>query len=223
MALRWAGSGRSGSYSVCAQMQTEGRGKGGRTWYSEPGSLSFTLLAFPRRTEDLQILTLACAREVSEAVKEMTGLAARVKWPNDVVIEDLKIAGILFETRWKGREATLAIGIGINCNQTVFPEEIRDSASSLFLLTSAEVDIKQLFQSAAQRIYHVLERFDLGDDLSVELACSCATLGRRVAITTHHGLVEGTAVSLDPHGSLVVETAEGKREIVQEGDLHYKI
>ena len=121
---------------VTADMQTAGKGRRGRNWETEAGtSLLFSLLLRPNLVPDAAPqITLLMAMAVTKAVREMTGLEAGIKWPNDVVVNKKKVCGILTEMQLKdGGIDFVVVGTGVNVSQTGFPVELENSATSLLM------------------------------------------------------------------------------------------
>ena len=117
-----------------AKHQTAGKGRRGRSWLSESrDNLYFTLLLRPKLApEKVTMLTLVMAYAVALAVEKVTGLQAGIKWPNDIVVNNKKVCGILSEMKLdKQKPAYCVIGVGMNIKQTEFPEELKDKATSL--------------------------------------------------------------------------------------------
>ena len=132
--------GKKNNTLVFAKKQTKGRGRLGRSFFSEdPGGLYFSLL----KIEDLprynpSYATIACALSVRDALSEVSGLTLSIKWVNDIYYEGKKLAGILTEGTLEmetGTLSSLILGIGINVNTGSFPKELEDIATSLFLET----------------------------------------------------------------------------------------
>lgn len=211
---------------VCAAMQTAGRGRRGRTWISPADANTyFSLLLKPAfAAEKAPMLTLLAAIACAEAIGEQLAAAAGdgavpceagIKWPNDIVIRRAdgsgswkKICGILTEMRMEDREIRdVVIGIGINVNQTVIPEEIRNTASSMQLETGREFDRSLLTASFADHFEPLYERFLT--DLSMkpfrpEYESLLVSMGKRVRILDPAGEYEGTAAGIDESGALTV-------------------
>jgi BirA family biotin operon repressor/biotin-[acetyl-CoA-carboxylase] ligase len=198
---------------VVAETQTAGRGRRGRTWVDEPGaSLLMSIVVRPGlAARDLPKLSLAAAVAVGEALRALTGLDARLKWPNDVLTHGRKIAGILLESRI-GAEPLVVAGIGINLRQRSFPPEVAGSATSVALESGRDVDPETLLGA-------VLEAFDRwrtrleGEGfapLRERWLALADTIGRTVSVA---GL-EGVAVDLDADGALVLREAHGEHHVV---------
>jgi BirA family biotin operon repressor/biotin-[acetyl-CoA-carboxylase] ligase len=198
---------------VVAETQTAGRGRRGRTWVDEPGAslLMSTVVRPGLAARDLPKLSLAAAVAVGEALRALTGLDARLKWPNDVLTHGRKIAGILLESRI-GAEPLVVAGIGINLRQRSFPPEVAGSATSVALESGRDVDPETLLGA-------VLEAFDRwrtrleGEGfapLRERWLALADTIGRTVSVA---GL-EGVAVDLDADGALVLREAHGEHHVV---------
>lgn len=133
---RLALSGAKEGIVVTADMQTAGKGRRGRIWKTEAGtSLLFSMLLRPKLVPDAAPqITLLMAMAVAKAIRNMTGLDAKIKWPNDVVVNGKKVCGILTEMQLKdGRIDFVVVGTGVNMNQTSIPAEFENSATSLWL------------------------------------------------------------------------------------------
>lgn len=203
---------------VVADHQSRGRGRRARSWYDEPGaSLLLSILVRPRLAFPLlPTLSLATGVAVAETLARSAGLAARLKWPNDVLVSGRKIAGVLLESRIDGAEppsvapsdvgaerpATVAVGVGINVAQTRFPPELEDTATSVARERGRPVDRDTLLATLLEAFDAWRGRLEAAGFEPVrqrwlELA---DTLGRRVIL----GGVTATAVGLDVDGALLV-------------------
>jgi BirA family biotin operon repressor/biotin-[acetyl-CoA-carboxylase] ligase len=190
---------------VTADEQTAGRGRQGRTWSAAPGdALLLSLLV-----RDVQpLMPLAAAVAVCEAVAP---LEAVVKWPNDVWIERRKVAGILLEGR--PQEGWAVIGIGLNVRTRSFPEELRETATSLAL---AGVDTT--VPAARIALVAALDRWIAAPGAEVLAAWRArdALLGAHVRWEGG----EGTAAGITDSGALLVETRDGERVELDAGEVH---
>jgi BirA family biotin operon repressor/biotin-[acetyl-CoA-carboxylase] ligase len=220
IAFKLAGDGAPDRTVVIADSQAAGRGRRGRVWKDEPGaSLLVSILLRPRLSpERLPTLSLTAAVAVAEAVTQTAGLAAKLKWPNDVLVDGRKLAGILLETRLEpGGAAIVALGIGVNLAQRAFPLELAERATSVRLASGREVDRDTLLGALLERLDHWRGRLETEGFEPVrarwrELA---DTLGRPVSVDG----VQGTAVDLDADGALVVADADGRHKRVVAGDV----
>jgi BirA family biotin operon repressor/biotin-[acetyl-CoA-carboxylase] ligase len=134
VAFALASAGAPDRTVVVADVQTAGRGRRGRAWHAEAGtSLLASIVVRPRLAPwRLPTLSIAAAVAVAEAVARVTGVEARLKWPNDVVVGGRKLAGILLESR-SDPAPVVVIGVGVNLRQRAFPEPLASRATSVAL------------------------------------------------------------------------------------------
>lgn len=143
VAAQLAAQGGEEGHVVVAETQTMGRGRKGFTWFSAPRSIQFSVVLLPGAVQwDAERFMYLGAQAVAAAVRDLTGLAAEIKMPNDVLIEGRKIAGVLVETGYRGNEPEWAV-VGIGCNVNTLPEEfpeaVRGITTSLFAASGAPV------------------------------------------------------------------------------------
>ena len=200
---------------VAADRQTAGRGRLGRSWFSPPGAnlyCSVILRRTPgdRQWEDLGWLPLVSAVAAARAIRTLTDLHPVLKWPNDVLIGQRKVGGLLCEGGTSGQRAYVVVGVGINVNtrRESFPEELGTLATSLRSETGRHVNRAALL---AGWLAELEGQFDAlwaqrRDELGREYTSLCSTLGHRVRVNLAGGqVVEGLADSLGPDGSLRVK------------------
>ena len=205
---------------VVADYQASGRGRRGRTWEAAPGqSLLCTIVVRPRLAPaQWPAYSLVAAVAVAETLARTAALAARLKWPNDVLIAGRKIAGILLESRVIGDSsaAVIAIGIGINLAQRAFPAALAARATSIVIESGRTV-------ARDTMLAVLLEAFDAWRarlesegmaPVRARWLTLAETIGRRVSIDG----VSGVAVDLDLDGALVLEDA-GRRHRVVAGEV----
>jgi BirA family biotin operon repressor/biotin-[acetyl-CoA-carboxylase] ligase len=205
---------------VLADEQTGGRGRLAREWVAPPGGVWASLLVRPDRPPaHVPLFTLTAAVATVRAVRE-TGVAAEIKWPNDLLVtvdgEPRKLAGVLTEMEGEAdRVSWLVVGIGVNANvdATTLPPE----ATSLRGLLGRDVDRRVFVQRVVEE-FHALRRDP--DAVLPAWRAAAATLGRRVRVQTQTGVVEGEAVDVRFPGALVVRTDEGE-QTVHAGDCEH--
>lgn len=225
-ARTWAAAGAPHGALVLAEEQKAGRGRMGRAWHSPRGKgLWMSLVIRTGLTlEQAPQVALVTAVAVCRAIRQTTGADARLKWPNDVLVDGRKVAGILVELQASGaRMQSLIAGIGISVNlgREDFPEELRMKATSLRLVTERAIDRTGL----AIQTVHSLEEM-IGFYLKEGFAPVASlwealsdTLGNRVLVETPLGQVSGIAVRLDDSGALVVRMDNGEERKLYSGDL----
>ena len=207
---------------VAANHQTGGRGRMGRSWASSPGkALQFSLLLRPTLApSDAPLTALLAAAEMAGACRDVAGLSVTSKWPNDLLVADRKLGGILPEATVSGDALDhLVLGIGVNLSMidSDFPEEIRGSVTSL-KMEGASAEPETLLERFLTRFRGAWRpgEPDLSQDILRRYREVCVTLGRRVRATTKDGTeIVGVAADLDDHGGLRVGgTTVGFGEVV---------
>jgi BirA family transcriptional regulator, biotin operon repressor / biotin---[acetyl-CoA-carboxylase] ligase len=205
---------------VFAESQTKGRGRHGRTWASPRGKgLWFSVLLRPNLPANaMSRLTVAASVAVARALRQFTNLDARIKWPNDILIGERKVAGLLTELHTGA--AVLGIGIDVNCMRADFPPEVAGLATSLLIETGNAVDRAAL----AAAVLHALDvsyRQALADfePVIAEWAQWCRTLGRQISVKTGTRRVEGHAQALDGDGALLLRRDNGQIERILGADV----
>lgn len=223
-----AGSGAEEGTVVWAEQQMAGRGRHGRGWESPPGKgLWFSVLLRPELSlPQIPLLTLVSAVSLVRGISRMTGFAPTIKWPNDLLANGKKLAGILAEVQSEGREIKhVVVGIGINVNHTLsdFPPQLADWATSLRLVLGRPWNRRALLESVLEQLDKDYQevRQDGFDRLLQLWRAHCCMLGQVVRVTD---LVEGTlpwqgtALDIDQNGALILMTDAGRR-IVRAGDV----
>ena len=204
----WAQQGAEEGRSAVAEEQTAGRGRRGRSWISPPGeNLYFSILLRPQvEASRMAMITLLMAIAVTQSVRELH-LDAKIKWPNDVVVNGKKICGILTEM-YPSADGSffLVIGTGINVNQKEFPEEVKKTADSLALELGTDVDREVLLASVLR---HFLDCYD----------SFLVNKGRVVEVLDPKGEWQGTAIGIEKTGELLVQREDGSVEAVYAGEV----
>lgn len=205
--------------------QTQGRGRRGRSWQSPPNTnIYMTLGIRPDFQPDLApMVTLINAMAVAEAVEETCGLQTQIKWPNDVVIGGKKICGILTEMSAEtGYIQYVVIGTGINVNITEFPEEIRETATSLCIEKGETVLRAPVIAKTMEHFERFYDKFIQTSDLSLLMEDYNKRLvnkDAKVKVLDPRKEFEGTARGIDEKGQLLVEKQDGSMEAVYAGEV----
>lgn len=196
---------------VWADRQTEGRGRLGRTWVDDGKSALFSILLkenLDSRTIDRISLVAAEAvhRVLFPSLPEL-----RIKWPNDLWVGERKLAGILAEAVFEdGVPSALVVGIGINANQTAFPDGMRTVPTSLLLETGRIWDIESLANEVGEAFRAAVLRFRAGDQGYLDYGNAHSALaGKPVRFLLDGSEKTGVAGLMGPDGSLKVETPQG--------------
>lgn len=209
---------------VVAGAQTSGRGRLGRSWFSPPGeSLYLSCVLRPQLAPDaLPPVTLAAGIAIAEAVAGAVP-AVRVHWPNDVVVGDRKLAGILTEMTTRGRQVEAAVlGIGLNVNVTGFPADLGRPATSLFLETGRRRDLVEVRGEILDQLEIWLDAFFAEGMPAVARGWQrwSGMAGARVRVDLGGGrTLSGIAGGLAPDGGLEVTDPAGHLHVVRAGDV----
>jgi BirA family biotin operon repressor/biotin-[acetyl-CoA-carboxylase] ligase len=209
---RLAVEGASEGTVVVARHQTAGRGRRGRHWWDAPGEslLLSLLLKPPILNVRAPQLSLVAGVAVADALDAACDAAARIRWPNDVLVGGKKVCGVLPEavSQADGRIGYLLLGIGINVGQREFPPELRGAATSLLLSTGVAHDQSRLLAAMLEALDRRYDEWlrDGFAGLRDEWRRRASTLGERVRISDGR---EGVAVDVDDTGALLVDTGRG--------------
>ena len=208
---------------VFAEEQTSGRGRFGRGWTAAPNeNLTFSLILRPELPPDCtHLLPLYAAVAVAEAVEKASGLTVECKWPNDLLVGGRKFAGILLEaSTQQNRVDFVVIGIGINVNQTRFPEPIGETATSLKNASGRTLDRASLFRSVVEALeYHYTHLSSSGFQSVVPQWLSRSSmLNKRISVSTHGTPLSGVVKGLSREGGLILQTGNEER-ILFAGDV----
>src|SRR5262249_41803226 len=187
-----------------AREQTAGQGRHGHSWHSAPGAGLYCSIVL----EPAPLLTLALGLATAEAI----AIPCDLRWPNDVMIGDRKVAGILVQLQ----EGRAIAGIGVTVNQTEFPPGIE--ATSLKLVTGRETDPEDLLDPllAAAGAYTALTPDDI---LRLFTRASSYAAGRRVTVDLPDGRIHGTTRGLNPEGYLMVRRDDGTDTLILAGGV----
>lgn len=206
-------SGAPGGTVVTATEQTAGRGRQGRTWMAPAGkALLYSAILRPLDERHL-LLPLAVPLAVCEAAEELEPeIECAIKWPNDVWVEERKLAGVLIEAKPQDGWAVIGVGLNLSIAQDEFPPDLRETAVSLSGSTPT---------TAAAVLNHHLDRW-VGADSNAVLAAwrsRDALRGRDVSWEGGSGVADG----IDDRGHLAVAVADGSRVLLGAGDVHLRL
>ncbi len=205
---------------VVADRQFQGRGRLARHWQSADGGLYCSLvLRPPLSPREAPLVTFAVALVLVETLAACCAVEARVKWPNDVLVGEAKIAGILAQVEFEADQVRfINLGVGLNLNNR--PEVADKPAVSVCQLTGRAVDRSAVLAFFLDRLEERLARFAAAEVVA-DWKANTLTLGRQVTINTARGNCTGLAVDLDEAGGLILELPDGRRQTIFYGDcLH---
>ena len=219
-ATRLAEAGCPHGAVVSADEQTAGQGRHGRHWHSEPNSgLYISIVLRPSlATDSLPVLTLALGLAAADAIAELTGLACDLRWPNDVMLDGRKVAGILVQLL----DAAAIAGIGVNVNHSAFPAEIAAEATSLRIVSNRQYSREQLLLgllAAVERYCATLTMEGKDKILATFSRRSSYARNKRVKVEQGASILEGTTAGLDPSGFLMIRRDDGTEALVLAGGV----
>jgi BirA family biotin operon repressor/biotin-[acetyl-CoA-carboxylase] ligase len=195
---------------VLADEQRAGMGRHGHSWHSEAGSGIYCSIVL----SPAPVLTLALGLAAADAIARSTGVACDLRWPNDIMIGNRKTAGILVQL-----EGGAAIaGIGINVNQTAFPAELANYATSL-ALTAASTFVRE---EIVMELLPAIDAFTSQDTetiLRLFTQASSYAAGRRVRVEQPGGTIEGVTAGLNPEGFLMLRKDDGTETLILAGGV----
>jgi len=206
---------------VIGGQQIKGRGRLKRTWLSAPGGLYFTIVLRPPIPPFLSTrVNFAAAMILARTLRRLFAIEAMVKWPNDILVADKKIAGLLSEMEAEAdMVAFINIGLGINVNND--PTSSEPLASSLKLILGKEVSRRQLLSEFLDEFENYMSQETLDDVVSMWKQYTI-TLNRHVKIATTQEVFEGLAVDVDENGALLLELANGSIQKIIYGDCFHQ-
>ena len=220
---REAEMGASDGTVIIAEEQTAGRGRFDRQWVSSAGqNLTMSVVLRPQ-VEALRQVNMAACLSVVRAIRTATGLSPTIKWPNDVRIGELKVCGILIESRVEeGQLGYMVVGIGLNVNFDPAPhDEIAPIATSLMLEAGGPVPRLPLCHA-------LLTEFDRlyatsGEAVRQEWRAALETLGRQVRVRWGDVVDEGLATDVDAEGNLVLQLNDGTYTTLIAGEVTLQV
>jgi BirA family biotin operon repressor/biotin-[acetyl-CoA-carboxylase] ligase len=211
---------------VFAESQTKGRGRLGRNWLSPAAKgLWFSILLRPAlRPDETTRLTVASATALRRAIAQQTMLDPKIKWPNDILINGLKVAGILTELHAEldqVKYVILGIGVDVNLDRDDFPPELQQVATSLKLQSTSPIPRPELAACILRELDVEYDRLGSGGFTTIadEWARHSATIGQNVRIQLGDRRIQGHAESLAEDGALLLRTEHGRLERILGGDV----
>jgi BirA family biotin operon repressor/biotin-[acetyl-CoA-carboxylase] ligase len=220
-------SGMQEQLLILADTQTKGKGRYDRIWYSPEGGLYFSLVIKPvLALEYTPLLGLLCACAVAEALRLVGVNGACLKWPNDVLIDECKVAGILSEIISPSPDdyrVILGIGVNQNVDASAFPDELRYSVTSIIEHLGHPTSREELVCEILSAIERLLKTTHSEGSFATVLETwktMNVTLGSRIQVTDGSSSYVGVAKDLLPDGSLLVKTEDGEIKVTT-GDVRH--
>ena len=222
---RLAAEGAAHGTVVMADAQTAGKGRRGRQWESPAGeNIYMSILLRPDCVPDrAPMLTLVMAYSVAKVVRELGFLDVQIKWPNDLVLSGKKICGILTEMQLRDSEIDyVVVGVGINVNTSKFPEELKDTATSIYMESGRVSDRETLVESIVEYFDEAYRQFLETQDLSFLKEAyndMSVNVGREVRVLEPGNEYTAYAQGINTEGELLVRTQEGEEKRIYAGEV----
>jgi len=201
---------------IIAERQSAGKGRLGREWFSPAGGIWLSIILYPQLSPSyISRITLMTAVAVVKAIKICTQIKSQIKWPNDILINEKKVCGILTEMsaeldiiNW----VVVGIGVNVNIKQQEFPEDIRERTTSLKEVLGKKVlrvKLAQIFLQECEKYYESLKRRESSSILK-EWKLYSHTLGRKIRVDMGERIITGEAVDINEEGVLILKKEDGE-------------
>lgn len=207
--------------TVIAGRQTSGRGRLDRPWSSEKGGLYFTMVLRPDLPPVLSFrVSFLASLTLAEILNELFAIDVRVKWPNDLLVDEGKICGMLSELEAEAdRVRFINIGIGLNVNNN--PPRIEPAATSLKAILGRRVSRKEIL-SRYLDLFEAQMKAAAYDDVIDRWKQFTVTLNRHVRVVTNRDVYAGKAVDVDDTGALILKCSDGSLKTIRYGDCFHQ-
>ncbi|MGI6355378.1 MAG: biotin--[acetyl-CoA-carboxylase] ligase [Lentisphaerae bacterium] len=214
---------------VVADHQVAGRGRMARTWFSPPCcNLYVTLLLRPSLSPAaIPQLAIVTAVAIRRAIREiLPDLAVAIKWPNDLLVQNRKLCGILCEMTCEGQKTSHAVvgfGVNVNVDAAIWPPELRPTAVSLRSATGQIVNRAQLLAAILNHFEPLYQEWLATGNLTTirsEWQQASALEGKTVTVTQFEQNITGKAQGITPEGALILQLQDGTEKIIHAGDAH---
>ncbi len=237
MARELAVKGAKNGSVVIADTQDKGKGRNGKIWTSPKAcNIYMSIILKPKFSPEVAHgMTILAAAAAAESVEEISSITPQIKWPNDILINSKKIAGILTEMSTQNKIIEyIIVGIGINVNlkEEDIPEDIKNIATSLYIekmkIKGININKENILINRNNLIISFLNKFEryyetfLSTGLSLVLQSYqkyFGMIGKDVAINTENNKIKGQVVGIDSKGALLIKTGENELEKVISGEL----
>ncbi len=201
---------------IISERQSAGKGRLGRKWFSPEGGIWLSIILYPQLSPSyIPRITLMTAVAVVKAIERCTQIKAQIKWPNDILINNKKMCGILTEMsaeldliNW----VVVGIGVNVNIKQQEFPEDIREMTTSLKEALRKEISrvrLVQMFLKEFERYYELLKRRKISLILK-EWKLYSHTLGKKIKVNIGENVVTGEAIDINERGALILKKGDGE-------------
>jgi len=219
-AKKLAGEGvREGTVVLCDE-QTEGRGRQGRKWFASTSSSILLSVVFRPTLGQLPQINMLGSLSIVRAIERLTKIKSTVKWPNDVLIDGSKVAGILMENVLQGEAlqgAILGVGLNVSLDVSSYPE-ISSIATSLSVQAGRDFNRDDILRTLLEEMDTLYQAVKRNEDVYHRWLPHVETLGKTVRIKSGRSEEEGLAESINPDGSITLRRADGSLVTIASGE-----
>jgi len=212
IAAKYAKNRKNDGLAVFAEQQTAGKGRTGARWLSGRAESILCSIVLTTSKCSAELLSLTAAVAVAETIGKVAGNLAKIKWPNDIIINGKKVAGILLESKRIDHRNIYILGIGINCHQTQdsFPLQLQPMATSIDIESGTVCDRASLARRLLASIEHWLQIAEKNNEIVTDKWRELSILlGCRVSLVFNHKEFTGNCVGLDPEKGLILQLETG--------------
>lgn len=201
---------------IITERQSAGKGRLGRRWFSPAGGIWLSIILYPQLSPSyIPRVTLMTAVGVAKAIERYAQIKAQIKWPNDILINNKKVCGILTEMsaeldiiNW----VVVGIGINVNIKRQEFPKDIRERTTSLKEVLGKEISrvkLVQIFLQEFEKYYELLKKRESFTILN-EWKLRSHTLGKKIKVNIGEKVIEGEAIDISEEGALMLKKKDGE-------------
>lgn len=207
-----------------AKSQINGRGRLSREWISKKNDGIYMSVLFNTnfKTDNIPFLSVIAGLSVCKAINNFTDNKSFIKWPNDIIINNKKVCGILLESKiYSSNLSSIILGIGINVNNKYFDKTIESKATSIFLETGKNIEFKEIVSSVLNYFSFYYNNFLISgrNRIKEEYVNLCASLNRNVSIIKENSIIDAFSVDVDSFGNLVVITENKEKLKINSGEV----
>jgi BirA family biotin operon repressor/biotin-[acetyl-CoA-carboxylase] ligase len=212
IAAEYAKNKENDGLAIFAEEQTAGRGRAGTKWHSSRGDSILCSIVLTESKCNAELLSLTCAVAVAETIGKVARFEAKIKWPNDIILNGKKVAGILLESKPNNGGSVYILGIGINCHQEKdsFPPELQTTATSIDIESRTICDRISLAKRLLASIDHWLEvAQQTSKEVTEQWQKLSTQLGQRVTLIFNGRKFTGNCTGIDPKKGLILQLDTG--------------
>ena len=229
LAKELAGKGVEEGTLVVAETQTHGKGRLGRRWISPRGGIWFSVILRPEvGSKDAPKIVFTAALAIAKTIRKVLRLTAKTKWPNDVLVHNKKVCGLLAETSISDDNINFVVlGIGVNANvdTNAFPQELTGSLTSLKKEAKREIPREEFLQALLKEMEHCYNDFTRGRFARIleEWKSLTDMIGKDVEVVSFDERFEGKAIDVDQDGALMVRLEDESVKRVFSADVSIRL